>query len=94
MKTVGQLFEEFKRMPLGKQSLISLATITLIITFLSNYKNIKNGSKEIISNFTQDENIKEFMEDVQKALQSFASVCHKFVKGETKEEVKREQIND
>ena len=82
MKTVGQLFEEFKRMPLGKQSLISLATITLIITFLSNYKNIKNGSKEIIGNFIQDENIKEFMEDVNKVLQSFSGVCKKFANGE------------
>ena len=45
MKTPIQLFNEFKNMPLGKQSLIATATITLIITFLSNYKSIKNGSK-------------------------------------------------
>ena len=41
MKTPAELFNEFKNMPLGKQSLIATATIALIITFLSNYKTIK-----------------------------------------------------
>ena len=81
-----KLFNEFKNMPLGKQSLIATATIALIITFLSNYKTIKNGSKSVIEKFTQDENIKEFMEDVNKVLQSFSGVCKKFANGETNEE--------
>ena len=58
MKTPAELFNELKNMPLGKQSLIATATIALIITFLSNYKTIKNGSKSVIEKFTQDENIK------------------------------------
>ena len=86
MKTPAELFNEFKNMPLGKQSLIATATIALIITFLSNYKTIKNGSKSVIEKFTQDENIKEFMEDVNKVLQSFSGVCQKFANGETNEE--------
>lgn len=86
MKTPAELFNEFKNMPLGKQSLIATATIALIITFLSNYKTIKNGSKSLIEKFTQDENIKEFMEDVNKVLQSFSGVCKKFANGETNEE--------
>ena len=82
MKTPMELFEEFKNMPLGKQSLIAVATITVIVTFLSNYKSIKNGSKEIVEKFTQDENVKEFMEDVTKVIHSFSGVCKKFAKGE------------
>ena len=78
MKTPLELFDEFKKMPLGKQSLVALTTITIIVTFLSNYKTLKNGSKEIVEKFTQDENVKEFMEDVTKVLRSFSKVCKKF----------------
>ena len=91
MKTPIQLFNEFKNMPLGKQSLIATATITLVITFLSNYKSIKNGSKNVVEKFTQDENIKEFMEDVNKVLQSFSGVCKKFANGEEDAETKEEK---
>ena len=86
MKTPLELFDEFKKMPLGKQSLVALTTITIIVTFLSNYKTLKNGSKEIVEKFTQDENVKEFMEDVTKVLHSFSKVCKKFFANGEKDE--------
>ena len=86
MKTPLELFDEFKKMPLGKQSLVALTTITIIVTFLSNYKTLKNGSKEIVGKFTQDENVKEFMEDVTKVLRSFSKVCKKFFANGEKDE--------
>ena len=86
MKTPLELFDEFKKMPLGKQSLVALTTITIIVTFLSNYKTLKNGSKEIVEKFTQDANVKEFMEDVTKVLQSFSKVCKKFFANGVKDE--------
>lgn len=82
MKTPKQLLTEFNKMPLGKQSLVAVGTIALIIAVLSNYKNIKNGSKEFITKFTEDENVKEFMNDVDNTIKSFASVTRKFFKGE------------
>ena len=86
MKTPLELFDEFKKMPLGKQSLVALTTITIIVTFLSNYKTLKNGSTEIVEKFTQDENVKEFMEDVTKVLRSFSKVCKKFFANGEKDE--------
>ena len=37
-----------------------------------------DSSTELVEKFTQDENVKEFMEDVTKVLQSFSKVCKKF----------------
>lgn len=82
MKTPKQLLAEFNKMPLGKQSLVAVGTIALIIAVLSNYKNIKNGSKEFITKFTEDENVKEFMTDVDKTFKSFCGLTNKFFKGE------------
>lgn len=93
MKTITELFNEFKKMPLGKQSLIALATITLIITLLSNYKNIKQGTIDCISAFTKDENVKAFMEDVNKLINSLREVIDNFFK-KNKIEPEKEQIND
>ena len=81
MKTPKQLLTEFNKMPLGKQSLVAVGIIALIIAVLSNYKNIKNGSKEFITKFTEDENVKEFMNDVDNTIKSFATVTRKFFKG-------------
>ena len=96
-KTISELFNEFKNMSLGKQSLISLATITLIITVLSNYKSIKKGTTDCISAFTKDENVKEFMEDVNKVINSLKNLIQNFFKNdkiEPDKEPEKEQIND
>ena len=82
MKTPKQLIKEFNNMPLGKQSLIAVGTISMIIAVMSNYKNIKNGSKEFITKFSEDENVKEFMSDVDSVVKSFACLVRKFFKGE------------
>lgn len=82
MKTPKQLLIEFNNMTLGKQSLIAVATIILIVAVLSNYKNIKHSSKEVIDKITKDENIQEFMLDVDKVVKSFVNVVNKFFKGE------------
>ena len=94
-KTVTQLFDEFKTMTLSKQTLIAVATITLLVTFFSNYKEIKNGTKQLACNFAENENIKEFMDDVKSVIGSFAGICKKFIKKpiETTSEV-IETIND
>lgn len=95
MKTPNQLWKEFNNLSLGKQSLISVGTILLIITLLSNYKNIKDCGKSFVEKFSQDENIKEFMSDVNKVVESFFSLTRKFFKGEeTKEETQKIQLND
>lgn len=82
MKTPKELWTQFNKMPLGKQSLIAVGTVAAVIAIMSNYKNIKNGSKEFITKFTEDKNVKEFMNDVDNTIKSFASVTRKFFKGE------------
>lgn len=82
MKTPKELWIQFNKMPLGKQSLIAVGTVAAVIAIMSNYKNIKNGSKEFITKFTEDENVKEFMNDVDNTIKSFTSVTRKFFKGE------------
>lgn len=94
MKSISELFNEFKRMPLGKQSLIALATITLIITLLSNYKTIKKSTTDCISAFTNDENVKAFMEDVNKLINSLKDVISNFFKKDEIEPQERQQLND
>lgn len=79
MKTVNQLVQEFKGMSLCKQSLIAMGTITLIVAFLANYKDIKQGSTQLIKNITNDENIQEFLADVHKAIKSFGNLWKGFV---------------
>ena len=94
-KTATELFNEFKQMTLSKQTLIAVATITLVVTFLANYKEIKAGTKELVSNFTQNENIQEFMDDVKNLLQSFTKTCKNFVKAPIKiVQDEQEIIND
>lgn len=93
MKTPADLLKEFNKMPLGKQSLIAVATLGLIITFLSNYKNIKDCTTSFIDKFTNDENVKEFLSDVDKVVKSFFGLTNKFFKGESPEQEKQ-QLND
>lgn len=88
--SISELYEKFKKLPLSKQSIIAVATITLIITALANYKNLKEASKNVINNITNDENIKEFLNDVNRLVTSLGEVVHKFFKndkidGEVKE---------
>ena len=95
MKTISELCKEFKSMPLSKQSLIALATITLIITVLANYKDIKKNTLDSISAFTQDENVKEFMADVNKLVNSLRAIITNFFKKDQLEvESEKVQIND
>lgn len=88
MKSPKQLLKEFNEMPLGKQSLIACGTIAGIIALITNYKTVKDTTKSIVGNFTQDENVQEFMGDVDKTIKSFSNVTSKFFKGEEKEESK------
>jgi len=96
IEKISELVEKFKKMPLAKQSVIAVATITLIITALANYKNLKEASKNVINNITNDENIKEFLTDVNRLVTSLGEVVHKFFKNdkidgeEVVEEVKQE----
>lgn len=96
IEKISELVEKFKKMPLAKQSVIAVATITLIITALANYKNLKEASKNVINNITNDENIKEFLNDVNRLVTSLGEVVHKFFKNdkidgeEVVEEVKQE----
>lgn len=90
MKTISQLFNEFKSMPLAKQSLIAIATITLVITLLSNYKSIKQSTTKCIQGIIQDENTKEFMEDVNKVINSLKKVITKFFDADKIEEDENE----
>lgn len=85
MKTPKELWTQFNKMPLGKQSLIAVGTIALIIAVMSNYKNIKNCSKDLITKVTEDENVKEFLSDVDNVVKSFANMTHKFFKGDNNE---------
>lgn len=94
MKTITELFDEFKKMPLGKQSIVAIATITLIITILANYKDIKKTTTDCISAFTNDENVKEFMEDMNKLLNSIKEVLTNFFKKNEIEPQERIQLND
>ena len=80
IEKISELVEKFKKMPLAKQSVIAVATITLIITALANYKNIKEASKNVINNITNDENIKEFLNDVNRLVTSLGEIVHKFFK--------------
>lgn len=91
MKSPKQLFKEFNDMPLGKQSLIACGTIAGIIAILTNYKSIKQGSKSIVSKFTQDENVQEFMSDVDKTTHSFVNLVNKFFKNEDINNKKEEE---
>ena len=79
---ISELFEKFKKMPLGKQSIIAVATITLIITALANYKNLKEASKNVINNITNDENIREFLSDVNRLVTALGELVHKFFKND------------
>ena len=85
MKTPKELWSQFNQMPLGKQSLIAVGTVALIIAVMSNYKNIKNGSKGFITKVTEDENVKEFLSDVDNVIKSFVNMTHKFFKGDNNE---------
>ena len=80
IEKISELVEKFKKMPLAKQSVIAVATITLIITALANYKNLKEASKNVINNITNDENIKEFLSDVNRLVTSLGELVHKFFK--------------
>ena len=82
IEKISELVEKFKKMPLAKQSVIAVATITLIITALANYKNLKEASKNVINNITNDENIKEFLNDVNRLVTSLGEVVHKFFKND------------
>lgn len=94
MKTISELFEQFKRMPLGKQSLIAVATIILIVTLLANYKTIKKGTTDCISKIVNDESVKEFMEDVNKLINSLRDVIDGFFKKNEIEPQEKMQLND
>ena len=82
MEKISELVYKFKKLPLSKQSIIAVATITLIITALSNYKNLKEASKNVINNITNDENIKEFLNDVNRLVTSLGELVHKFFKND------------
>ena len=82
MEKISELVDKFKKLPLSKQSIIAVATITLIITALSNYKNLKEASKNVINNITNDENIKEFLNDVNRLVTSLGELVHKFFKND------------
>ena len=82
IEKISELIERFKKMPLAKQSVIAVATITLIITALANYKNLKDASKNVINNITNDENIREFLNDVNRLVTSLGEVVHRFFKND------------
>lgn len=94
MKTISELFEQFKRMPLSKQSLIAVATIILIVTLLANYKTIKKGTTDCISKIVNDESVKEFMEDVNKLINSLRDVIDGFFKKNEIEPQEKMPLND
>jgi len=94
MKTISELFETFKKMPLGKQSLIAVATITLIITLLANYKTIKQSTTDCIDKIVNDESVKAFMEDVNKLINSLKNVIDGFFKRNEIEPQEKIQLND
>ena len=89
--SVKEVFEKFKNLPLGKQSLVSVTVIAIVIAILSNYKNIKKSSRDIINAFIKDEGVREFMDDVDKVIKSFANVVKKFISGEDIKEVQADE---
>ena len=82
MKSAKQLLEEFKKMPLNKQTIITMAVITGGILALANYKTIKQGAKSFVDKITNDDNIKEFVDDVSSVAHGCSNVVKKYLKGE------------
>ena len=83
MKTPKQLFEEFKKMPLNKQTVVTTALIAGGVLALANYKNIKQGAKNFVDKITNDDNVKEFVEDVSTVAHGCSDVVKKYLKGES-----------
>lgn len=82
MKSPRQLYDDFKKMPLSKQTAISVATIAGVVAFIANYKTIKEGTKSFVNKFSKDENVTEFLGDVEGAVKGFTNVAKSFFNGE------------
>ena len=95
VKTLKELGKEFKNMSLSKQALISIAAITGAVAILSNYKNIKNRTKDIVAKITNNENVKEFMNDVDNTFEGIGQATKKFIDGKVDETtVEKEVLNE
>ena len=93
-KNVKELWNKFQKMPLLKQGLIGVAVVSGTVAILSNYKNIKNGTKEIVKAITNDEGVKEFMNDLDTVTKNISKVSKKYITGETSEETPEQKVTE
>jgi len=93
-----ELLNEFKKMSLSKQGLVTVCTITLIVVMLQN-KNFKDTSLKFLDNLTNDESVKGFMSKIEILVKKIAEAIRQVV-GLNKEEAseqkeqEKQQIND
>ena len=82
MKSAKKLLQEFKEMPLNKQTIISTAVIAGGVLALSKYKEIKQGAKLIANKLTNDDGVKEFIRDVSNVISGCSNVVKNFLNTE------------
>lgn len=65
--------KQLKDASLLKQSLVAVAIIAAVITFINNYSSVREKIKELIERVKSDENLKLFVSDVVELFRPFIS---------------------
>jgi len=81
--------EQFKNLPLLKQSVITVGVVGATVALLGNYKSIKDTMGGLVTKYKENESVKEFIKDVSELVKPITDKVENLL-GDTKEEVTEE----